>query len=176
MIDRPRASEYAPFYAGYVALVPPGDVLETLAEQRGTLRSTAAAVPADRERFRYAPGKWSVREVFSHLGDAERVFGHRAFRFGRGDETPLPGFDENHYVEASGADERELAELAAELVLLREANLLMLRSLAQEAWTLGGAANGTPVTVRALAWILAGHTEHHLRVLAERYGVESKEP
>jgi hypothetical protein len=171
MTQRPTADEYAPFYAGYIGKVTEDDVLPVLAEQPAILRRLAAAVPPERETYRYAPGKWSVREVAGHLGDVERVFGYRAWRISRGDTTPLSGFDENRYVEASNYGERPLAELVEELATLRQANLALLRSLPPEAWPRLGTANNNPISVRALAYIMAGHVRHHLDVLRERYGV-----
>jgi hypothetical protein len=171
MSGRPEAGEYAPFYAGYVARVPEGGVLEVLAEQPAELRRIAAGVPPERQDFRYAPEKWSLRQLFSHLIDAERVFGYRALCIAHGDTTPLPGFDEKAYVAAADLGSTPLAALAEELALLREGNLALFRRLPEEAWTRTGNANGQDVSVRALAWILAGHLRHHLAVLAERYGV-----
>lgn len=171
MSGRPEAGEYAPFYAGYVARMPEEGVLEVLAEQPAELRRIAAGVPPEREDFRYAPDKWSLRQLFSHLIDAERVFGYRALCIAHGDTTPLPGFDEKAYVAAAGLGSTPLAALAEELALLREGNLALFRRLPAEAWTRTGNANGQDVSVRALAWILAGHVRHHLAVLAERYGV-----
>lgn len=171
MIEKPAPSEYAPFYAGYISALGDGDILETLENQTSELRQLAAATPADRETYRYGEGKWSVREVFGHMIDAERVFSYRVLRFSRGDETPLPGFDENHFVAASHFDQRPISELIEELVLLRQANLRLLRSLVPEAWTRTGLANNHPVSVRALAFIMAGHVRHHLNILRDRYGV-----
>lgn len=168
---RPGADEYAPFYAGYVARVPESDALAVLRAQAEELRRLAGAVAADRETHRYAEGKWSVREVFGHLGDAERVFGYRAFCIGRGEKKPLPGFDERAYVAAAGADRVPLAELLAELLALRAANLAFLERFDPAAWGQVGNANDTPVTTRALAFILAGHVRHHLAILGERYGL-----
>lgn len=169
MIDHPSEDEYAPFYAGYVALVPEKDVLAVLAAQPAELSGLAAGVPAANERHRYAPGKWSLREVLGHVGDSERVFAYRALCVSRGDPASLPGFDENDYVAASGFDARPLASLAAEFSLLREANLEMLRGFGAEHWRRAGTANGSRVTARALAFIMAGHVRHHLRVLRDRY-------
>lgn len=172
MLERPQPSEYLAYYATYITKVPDdGDVLELLGAQEAEIRRLAAACSADQEEHRYAPGKWSVREVMGHLIDAERIFGHRAFRIGRGDETPLPGFDENRYIADSDYHSRPLASLVDELGLAREANLALFRNLPQEAWQRIGTANGHPVSVRALAFILAGHTNHHLAILGERYGV-----
>jgi len=172
-MQRPAESEYAPFYSGYVALVPESDPVAALAAQRDVLRATAGAVGPETERHRYAPGKWSVRELFGHLTDAERVFGYRAFCISRGEQAALPGMDEKAYMAASRFDEQPLAELAGELLTLREANLLVLRRLRPEDWERAGNANGTPVTVRALAYIIAGHVRHHLGVLRERYGIDA---
>ena len=163
--------EYAPSHAAYIANVADSaDILDTLRRQRATLAGLATAA-ADRAGHRYAPGKWSVREVVGHLADGERVFGYRAFCISRGEEQPLPGFDENVYVERAGADRRPLHDLVAELLALRDANLLMLGALADDAWTRSGTANETTVSVRALAYVMAGHTEHHLGILRDRYGV-----
>lgn len=168
---RPTPEEYAPFFAGYVKLVPETDVLLVLAAQVSEIRRLAGSVPAGRETFRYAPGKWSIREIFGHIGDAERVFGYRAFCISRGDQTPLPGFDENDYIAESAYDERNVAELADDFAGLRGANLAVLGRLDPARWARGGNANGNPVSVRALAFIMAGHVRHHLGVLKARYGV-----
>lgn len=173
-IERPTESEYAPFYAGYIAAVPAGDILEQLAGQMPRIRRLAAGIPAARETYRYAPGKWSLREVIGHLIDGERVFGYRALCISRGDQTPLPGFDENRYVAAAGSDARPLASLVDELGHVREGNLLLFRHLDPEAWQRTGIANATPISVRALAFILAGHMNHHLKILDERYGVRAE--
>lgn len=170
-MQRPAEGEYAPFYAGYVSLVPEADVLGALDEQAQAIRRLAAAVPHERETFRYAEGKWSIREVLGHLIDGERVFGYRAFCISRGETAGLPSFDENLYVAADRADARGLSELAAEFALVRRSNLVVLRRLEADEWARVGTASGKPVSVRALAWIMAGHPRHHLRILSERYGV-----
>lgn len=174
MIEKPAPSEYAPFYAGYISAIAAlgdGDILETLERQTSELRQLAAAIPAERESYRYGKDKWSVREVFGHLIDGERVFSYRTLRFSRGDQTPLPGFEENDYVAASHSDRRPLSSLVDEFALLRQANLLLLRNLAPEDWPRTGTANGHPVSVRALAFIMAGHVRHHLNILRDRYGI-----
>jgi len=169
-MNRPAETEYAPFYAGYVGLVPETDVIAVLEEQKDVFRRLAAGVPREREHHRYAEGKWSIRELAGHLVDGERVFGYRAFAFSRGERAPLPSFDENEYVAASGYDATPLAELVGELITVRDANLAMLRRLADGDWVRVGTASGKPISVRALAWIMAGHPRHHLNVLRERYG------
>lgn len=171
MPSRPADTEYAPFFAGYIALVPEDEILDVLEHQPGSLHALAAAVPADRETFAYAKGKWTVREIFGHLSDAERVFGYRAFRISRGDTTPLASFDENTYVAHSGYRGVPVTNLAREFAALREANLALLRRLEPARWEHIGTAGGHPISVRALAFIMAGHVRHHIRVLRERYGV-----
>jgi hypothetical protein len=170
-MERPQQSEYAPYYAGYVGLVPEADILGVLEAQNAELRDLVASVPADRESYRYEPGKWSIREVLGHIGDGERVFGFRAFCFSRGETNPLPGFDEKEYVARSSFDHQGLAELIADFSGLRSSNLRMLRRLAPQTWLNKGTASGNPVSVRALAFILAGHVRHHVKVLRDRYGV-----
>ena len=176
MIEKPSESEYAPFYAGYIAKIQGEDVLEILERQSSELRRLAASVTPEREVFRYAPGKWSMREVFGHLTDGERIFGYRAFRIGRGDQTPLPGFDENEYVAASGYHDQDLPSLVEEFSLVRAGNLAILRNLAGDAWARVGTANNYPVSVRALAYIMAGHVQHHLEILNEKYGLKAAAP
>jgi len=170
MIERPTEAEYAPFYAGYVALVPEADVLGVLESQPAEFDAIAGALSVERETSRYAPGKWSVRQVVGHVVDAERVFGYRAFCISRGEQTALPGFDENDYVARATWAQRPLGELAREFAAVRASNLEALRPLDAEAWRRSGIANASPISVRALAFIMAGHVRHHLSVLRRRYG------
>jgi len=170
-MERPGATEYAPFYAGYVALVPEAEILGALERQAGEFRALADAVPGGKERHRYAEGKWSVRQVMGHLVDGERVFGYRAFCFSRGESAALPSFDENAYVAAADTDEIPLRDLADEFALVRGSNLAFLRHLGEGEWRRVGTASGKPVSVRALAFIMAGHPRHHRNVLRERYGI-----
>jgi hypothetical protein len=171
MIERPPEGEYNPFYASYLALVPEGDLLSVLAAQPKELQSLVKAIPPDRETHRYGEGKWSVREVLGHVTDVERVFGYRALCISRLDQTPLPGFDENDYVAHSSYAETPVEGLAAEFASLRSGNLALLRRLEPARWLKVGNANGSPVSVRALAFIMAGHFRHHLAILRDRYGV-----
>jgi len=173
MIDRPLEGEYNTFYAGYLALVTEADVLSVLAAQPEELQSLASVIPPYRETHRYAEGKWSIREVLGHVTDVERVFGYRALCISRLDETPLPGFDENAYVASSSYAETPLRGLADEFATLRAGNLAMLRRLETARWQQVGDANGTAVSVRALAFIMAGHFRHHVGILRNRYGVEA---
>lgn len=166
---RPADSEYNRYFQPYVEEVPDGDLLLTLEQQRDSTAAVLAGISDARAGFRYAEGKWSVREVVGHVADAERVFAYRALRFARGDSTDLPGFDENAWMPESGFDARTLADVAAELRAVRESTLALFRSIRAEAWPRSGRASGHPVSARALAWILAGHERHHMRILAERY-------
>jgi hypothetical protein len=175
-IDRPEPDEYAPFYAGYIASIPGTGVVTALERQQAQFTALGRALTADTAAHRYAPGKWSVKEVLGHLADAERVFTYRLLRVSRGDETPLPGFDENSYVEAAGSDDRSVADLVGELVALRAATLHLVRALRPDMLRRRGTANGKPVSTRALVYTVAGHAAHHLNVLSERYGVQADAP
>jgi hypothetical protein len=168
--ERPAPDEYAAYYAGYVARVPAGDIVAILETQIERTRALLASVPETMADHAYAPGKWTIREVIGHLSDAERVFAYRALRFGRGDTTELAGFDENAYVPAGGFGGRSLASLIDELVAVRKASVALFRGLPAGAWLRRGVASGHVVTVRALAWIMAGHELHHRAILEERYG------
>jgi uncharacterized damage-inducible protein DinB len=171
LIAKPDASEHAPYYSRYVDLVADGDILGTLAGQiRGTLPELRRVSEADSLK-RYAAEKWSVREVLGHMIDTERIFAYRALRFARNDPTALPGFEQDDYIPAAQFDRRPWADLLEEFAAVRQSNLLMLRGLTSEAWLRLGVASGNPVSVRALAYIMAGHELHHMRVLREKYHV-----
>lgn len=166
---RPAPGEYAEWYSDYVASVTETDILSALEQQIGQFRSAFDAIPVNRADFRYAAGKWSVRELAGHLNDGERVFAYRALRFSRGDKTPLPGFEENDYVAAAPFGHVPLSDLVAEFEHQRRANVLMFRALGNEAWARSGVASENSMTVRALAYCLVGHVRHHLGVLQARY-------
>jgi uncharacterized damage-inducible protein DinB len=166
---RPDPSEYGPFYAGYVSLVQGEDVLEALRDQIGRSLDVLRPVSSEDSLERYAPGKWSLREVVGHLIDAERIFAYRALRFARNDPTELPGFEQDDYVPAAQSDRRPWPDLLAEFELVRRANLLMFRGLDREAWLRRGVASRNEMTVRALAYAIAGHELHHLGIIRTRY-------
>lgn len=170
-IGLPTPAEYAPFYAGYISRMTESDPLAVLAAQVDEISRLFASVPAEREGHRYAPGKWSIREMVGHLADCERIMAYRALAIARGDQTPLPGFDEEAYAGQAGSDAVPLADLTADLLAARQSTLHLFRNLPAEAWNRIGTANQNPVSVRALAYILAGHLRHHFAVLKERYGV-----
>lgn len=166
---RPDPSQFAPYYAGYVARVPDGDILETLRSQVDATVALARSLAEPTGAHRYAEGKWSIREVLGHMADTERIMAYRALRVARGDTTPLPGFDENAYVRNARFDQRTLASLADDLALVRHGTIALLAPLDDAELGRAGSANGAPITARALAWIIAGHERHHLAILRERY-------
>lgn len=168
-IVRPAAGEYAPYYGRYIEQVPDGDLLRTLAEQGRETVALLRSIPEERGAHRYAPEKWSIKDVVLHLADAERVFGYRAMHFARRDPTPLPSFDENEWARQAGADRRSLADLVTEFELVRAATIALLRGFDDDQIGQRGTASGKEVTARALAWIIAGHERHHLTILRERY-------
>lgn len=170
MIDRPTRDEYAPFYQTYLDALPEDvPILDLLESQLSETLAAWRALPERRWDDRYAPGKWSVRELAGHVTDTERIFAYRAVRAARGDATPLPGFDENEYVRHAGFAVRRLDSIADEFEHLRAANLALFRSLSADALARRGVANGHPFSVRAILHIMAGHEAHHLRILRERY-------
>jgi hypothetical protein len=170
-IPRPASSEYAPSYSGYVSAVPDGDLLSLLARQGRETVKLLRGINEKKSRYRYAPGKWTIREVAGHVSDAERVFTYRALRFARGDATPLASFDENAWGDATNADARALADHIEELAAVRAATLALFRGFSEDQFARSGTASGHQITVRALAYITAGHERHHVKILRERYGV-----
>lgn len=170
-MSRPGPDEYAGFFARYVDSVPDGDIVSQLESQGSATQQLLASIGEERAAYRYAPDKWSIKQVVGHITDSERVFAYRLLAIARGEAQSLPGFDENEYMANVNFDKQTLAELAEGLAATRRATLALVRGLDDEAWTRRGVANNNPVTVRAMAWVTAGHERHHLNVLRERYGV-----
>lgn len=168
-ITRPSEDEYAPYYGTYVNQVVGDCALTAMEQQRGSTSSFLAALPEARAGHRYAPGKWSLREVIGHLSDAERIFSHRLLRFARNDQTALPSFDENAYVPEGRFERRTLADVATEFTAVRDSSLALVQSLDAETMLRRGTASGKVMSVRALAWVIAGHELHHLAVIRDRY-------
>lgn len=166
---RPKQNEYAEFYADYVTLVEEADVITALRNQTEDLRKLLAGISAEKEHYRYADGKWSIREMLGHIVDGERVFSYRALRISRGDATPLAGFEENFYVANGNFGSVELARTLEEFALLRQSNVLLFKNLTEAMWQKTGTASDTVVSVRALAYIMVGHVRHHENILRERY-------
>ena len=168
-MNRPNESEYAPYYQSYIDQVSEADVLPVLRSQMDELDVLLGRVEPEHETHRYAEGKWSIRQIVGHLIDGERVFGYRVFCIARGEQQNLPGFDQNDYMMTAPYDRIDLEDLLSELRLIRLGNIAMMRTLDEEAWSRAGNANSNQVTVRALAFIMAGHLRHHMNVLRERY-------
>jgi hypothetical protein len=168
IIERPARTEAAEYYFKYIDRVN-GEVLDVMRRQRDESIALFKTISDERSRTRYAEGKWSVRELLSHINDTERVFAHRAFWFGRGLSDALPSFDQDVAVAASSADERPWLEHVEEFAAIRASSISLFGSLPDDAWSRTGVASGNSVTVRALAFITAGHLAHHLAILRERY-------
>ena len=168
-IERPDRTESAEYYFTYIDQVPAGDIRKILETQAGETAAMLRSISDDASLGRYAPDKWSIREVVSHINDAERVFSFRAFWFARGYDSALPSFDQDVAMRGAGADARTLASHVDEFRAVRDATVTLFRNLPDEAWALRGVASGNPFTVRALAYITAGHAAHHVRLLRERY-------
>lgn len=169
MNQKPNANEYAAFYHTYVGKVADGEILALLLEQTASTLAILKGISEEKGLYRYAEGKWSIKELLNHIIDAERVFAYRALRVGRGDKTPLPGFDQDEYVAAFDADARSMADLVAEFEAVRAATVTLFQSFTDEALMRLGTASGHPISVRALGFIIMGHELHHVKVLKERY-------
>lgn len=165
----PEPTEYAPYYGKYVSLVPDGDILTTLAEQMDSTVRLLRGIDEEKAAHRYAPEKWSIKELVGHIIDGERIFAYRALRFARNDRTELPGFEQDDYIRHAGFDACRWDELVREFELVRGANLLMFKHLDEAAWLRRGVASEAEVSVRGLAFIMAGHVQHHIEILKTRY-------
>ena len=170
-VGRPQPDEVPSHYVGYIERVPESDPVAVLAAQIGVTAALLRGLSETDALKRYAPGKWSVKEVVGHLADTERIMAYRALRIARGDETPLPSFDENAYVPPAKFDARPLTDLVADLRTVRASTLALFRSLDGDAWRRRGTASGKPVSVRALGYMIPGHERHHVEILKTRYGV-----
>ncbi|HEX8154793.1 MAG TPA: DinB family protein [Thermoanaerobaculia bacterium] len=166
---RPESDEYNAAYASYVDRVPETDVVAAMQQQTAETLAVFATIDEARAGHRYAPDKWSIRQLAGHIGDAERAFAYRLWAISRGDEQNLPGFDENPYVEHGQYDAWTFAEAVECFATLRRSSLLMVKNLPAAAWDRRGRANGWPITARALAYCMVGHERHHLAILRERY-------
>ena len=169
-ISKPAAPEFNPYYQKYINLVG-DDALAALRAGGASTPRLLSGVSEPQAMFRYAPGKWSVKEVLGHIIDGERVFSYRALRIAREDTTPMPGYDENPWVTAGRFDRRTLPELLTEYVAVRAATVALMSTFEEEDLVRMGTANEQPVSVRALAHIIAGHELHHVGLLRERYGL-----
>jgi hypothetical protein len=168
-IARPEPAEYSPYHEGYISLVAGNDLLSTLDSQRREMLILLSGRDESEGDFRYAPGKWSVKEVLGHVCDTERIFTYRALRIARGDRTPLAGFEQDDYIRNGPFAARQLPDLIEDYIAVRRATLTLFRNLNEPAWMRRGIANNNEISVRALAYISAGHELHHRRILEEKY-------
>jgi len=168
-MNRPETHEFAPYYNTYISLIEDNAVLTVLDAQTAEIRAIFSDVSEDKGSYAYAEGKWTIKELLSHLIDGERIFAYRILRISRGDETPIEGFEQDDYIETSNANNRLFADLLDEFDHERRANLLLVKNLTEEASLRIGTASNNPVSVRALVYIMAGHVKHHVAILQERY-------
>jgi uncharacterized damage-inducible protein DinB len=166
---RPEKGDYALYYGKYVALVPSGDFLEILLQQQRELVRLLSPLTEQQAEFRYAPGKWSIKETLGHVNDAERIFAYRLLRIARGDQTPLSSFEQDGYIQTGNFSARALSDILQEFSTVRAASVSLVRSLDDAAWLRRGIASEKEVSVLAIAFIIAGHERHHRIILEERY-------
>ncbi|MDQ6786682.1 MAG: DinB family protein [Acidobacteriota bacterium] len=168
-ISRPRADEFDSYYERYVSLVADGDIVSALKNQIAETSTLLNKISAEKADFSYAPEKWSVKELVGHVIDTERIFAYRALRIARGDQTPIEGYEQDDYIKNAEFAKCNLTDLAEEFALIRRANVLMFQNLSEIAWHRRGTANDKEISVRALAYIAAGHEIYHVNILKERY-------
>ena len=169
MITMPTKEEYPAYYERYISLVADGEIKGVLARQLENTASLLAHIPASKENYSYAPGKWTLREVAGHITDTERIMSYRLLRIARGDQTPLAGYDEEQYVKEALVHAHPLSDLLEDFRAVRVATLALLRSLPEKAWPRMGFANNNELSVRALAYIMAAHELHHVKMIKEKY-------
>ena len=170
ILSRPDASEYKPYYQTYIGPIADQDALVLLATQKNALEPLRS-LDDSRALHRYAPGKWTVKEVIGHVTDAERIFAYRMLRIGRGDKTPLAGFDQDPYIVAANFDRLSISALIDAYRTSRDGTLSIASQIDDEGWTRRGTASDSPVSARALAYMIAGHASHHFAILRDRYGL-----
>jgi hypothetical protein len=169
MMERPETSEAAAYYFTYIDQVVGADLQKSLGNQLEDLEALSSGISEEKSLYRYTPDKWSIRQVLNHITDAERAFAFRALWFARGFDTPLPSYDQDIAARGADADRFSWGAHVAEFRCVRLATLSLFANMPAEAWLRSGIASDTHFTVRALAWIIAGHTAHHVRILRERY-------
>jgi len=169
MISRPGKNEYAEFYEKYINQVTGDNVIDEMEKQQKTLMGIFTPITEEKSNYRYAEDKWNIKEVVGHILDGERVFAYRALRISRNDEQPLAGFDQNEYIKFSNYKNISFEKIIDEFFLLRASNILMFKGFSHDMWLKNGIASGNSVSVRALAYIITGHVEHHINILKEKY-------
>jgi|SRR5581483_7272340 len=168
-VDRPSPSEYNPHYEQYIRLVPEKDVISTLKQQESEYVEFFQSIPESQGQHAYEPGKWTIKEVIGHIIDTERIMAYRALWFARNDQAPLPGFEQDDFMRYSNFNNVSIADLAAEFSHLRKSNVYMFEGFGDDVWERTGVASNNKVTVRALAYIVAGHVAHHAQILRAKY-------
>lgn len=169
MKAKPETDEYASYYGKYVSLIDDHDIVAALEGQLAATVACLRGLSEEQGNSSYEPGKWSIKELAGHMNDAERIFGYRALRIARNDKTPLPGFEQDDYIASANFGACSLADLTTEFELIRRANLAMFKQFSNEAWVRRGTASDNTISVRALAYIIAGHEAHHMNILRSRY-------
>lgn len=169
MQTKPETSEYAPFYSVYIDAIAQQSVIRVLESQPTELQDIFTGINDSDGTYAYADGKWTIKQLLGHIIDCERIFAYRVLRISRGDETPIEGFEQDAYIANAYANERSFADLLEEFKLIRRANLILFYNLRDEDWLRMGTASNSRVSVRALAYIMAGHVRHHTKILRERY-------
>lgn len=170
ILSRPDATEYAPYYGKYISLIPAaGDLIKLMNEQFSSTITALRQISEAQSFTRYEPGKWSIKETVGHMVDTERIMSYRALRIARGDETPIPGFEQDDYVRTANSDARPFAEIVDEFQKVRQATLALFSTFDETALSRRGTASNLPVSARALTFIVAGHERHHLNVLQAKY-------
>ncbi|USB34549.1 DinB family protein [Paenibacillus sp. YPG26] len=168
-LQRPLKGEFSAYYESYIQDLPEGEILAYLQSQLNEFGGQLKHLSEEKANFRYAEGKWSIKEVLGHISDTERIMSYRLLRIARGDNTPLAGFNESDYVAYAGSERFNLSDLLAEFSIVRTATLDLANRLDDEAWQRTGIANGAQVSARAIIYIIAGHAAHHLKLIRERY-------
>lgn len=163
------STDYNDYFAHYIGLVDNTDCLNAIAQNHTDFLNLLNGIDEEKSHYRYAEDKWSIKELASHVIDSERIFAYRALRFARNDKTDLAGYDENHYAVFCGADERTLADLTNEFDVTRQSSLALFKSFDNDMLTRTGTANGIKIDVTSLGYLIAGHCQHHLNILKERY-------
>ncbi|OIK16261.1 damage-inducible protein DinB [Bacillus sp. MUM 116] len=169
MLQRPNESEYPAYYQPYIQLVPEGNLLQVLKDELQKTITLFEGISEEDSYFRYDEKKWSIKEVLCHMADTERIMSYRLLRVGRGDETPLAGFNENDYVNGSQIERLPLKNILEDFLATRNATISLIQNMPETAWENKGFANDTPITTRAIAYIIAGHAIHHKKLITERY-------
>jgi hypothetical protein len=169
MLQRPSTEEYMAYYEQYVSLVGESPLIESLAKQLTSTTELLSDIPEQQSNYLYAEGKWTLKEVIGHISDTERVMSYRLLRIARGDKTPLPGYDQDEFMNGSSFQDWTLSQIIEDYISVRKSTITLLRGISDEAWQRMGTANGADISARALAYIIAGHELHHWNVIHNKY-------